>query len=1095
MGKYQTEFNRLNQAQRQAVDTIDGPLLVIAGPGTGKTQLLSMRAANILQKTDATPANILCLTFTEAAARNMRERLTSLIGEAAYHVGIYTFHSFGTEIIQRYPEYFVEQPLLKAIDELSGYELLQDIFSKLPHSNPLHVKVGEDYLHLSSTSATISWLKQAGVLPEDLQTIITANQAFTTHIEPLVETIFIERPSPKLLPKYRELLSAAQSFKLSGDASLQKLFVAELEQAIDQTDANGRYAKAITAWRNKWLVQNRLKVWVLADRRRTKFLQATMGVYQSYQAALQERGWYSFDDMILRTSKALADHEELRLTLQEQYQYIMVDEYQDTNGSQNKLLELLADNPVSENRPNLMAVGDDDQAIYRFQGAELSIMLDFIKRWRDVKQVVLTENYRSGDKLLSLARQVVVQGEDRLETNLPELSKQLQSGLSPAPQATITYTQATSELDQYASIANNIQQLIADGHNPSSIAVLAPKHSYLQALVPYLIDADIPVSYERREHILKQPRILELTNLARLVQAASLGKWDQVDAIMPVVMAADYWQLDPLELWQLSVEAYRSKKLWLEIMLKHKNPTLRQFAQAVPAMAQQATSKNLETILDELLGNQAIQLSDGGWHIPYRQFYFSQDQLDQHPEEYFSLLGQLTTLRERLRDYKPGAALTLTNFIEFIDLYEQSGLALLDTNPHATSNESVELMTAYKAKGLEWETVFMLACHNDVWGQKTRSNSGSFSLPSNLAWVKPARDTHDDRLRLFYVAMTRAKNNLYLASYTTNLNGRATEPVSWLTAESVSLPEPTKLDQPKPQELIHTQELQWQLTPVQQNSLKDSLQPFLTNTYKLSATHLNSFVDLSRGGPKHFFFTHLLHFPEAISPSSVYGSAIHQALHFMHTGVTRNGKLPALKQIQTSFRGSLASSSLLPVDKDRLIERGCQALQYFYEQAGNSLQPTDRSEYNFNNEGVVLGEARLTGKIDVLKQTGNELTIIDYKTGTPLDDWKAKTSYGQIRAHLYRQQLGFYCLLVNGSANFSKYQVSDTMLQFVEPNEEGELLNLSYNASGEELERLQKLIEVVWQHIIDLNFPDTSKYKLDARGVQQFEQDLLDGKI
>src|SRR5690606_561626 len=109
---------------------------------------------------------------------NMRDRLTSLIGEAAYHVGIYTFHSFGADIIQRYPEYFMDQPLVTAIDELSAYELLADIFAQLPHSNPLYLKLGDEFLHLRSTHAAIGWLKQAGIEAKDLRTLVKANQAF-----------------------------------------------------------------------------------------------------------------------------------------------------------------------------------------------------------------------------------------------------------------------------------------------------------------------------------------------------------------------------------------------------------------------------------------------------------------------------------------------------------------------------------------------------------------------------------------------------------------------------------------------------------------------------------------------------------------------------------------------------------------------------------------------------------------------------------------------------------------------------------------------------------------------------------------------------
>lgn len=1096
MGNYTQEFSRLNAAQRAAVEKIQGPLLVIAGPGTGKTQLLSVRVARILKDTDVAPANILCLTFTEAAARNMRERLTELIGEPAYHVGIYTFHSFGTEIIQRYPEYFMDQPLLTAVDELSAYELLSDIFQKLPHSNPLSQKLGEDFLHLGAVNTAIGWLKKAAISPADLRKIAIDNKVFIDFAEALVKPVFAQSPSAKSLPEYTDLLQKITAFKDIESNSLAQLFHKELEQAISETDPSGRYAKPITAWRKKWLVQNQLKIWILQDRRKSKFMTALATVYEQYQAALQSRGWYTYDDMILRTIQALQDHEELRLTLQEQYQYIMADEYQDTNGSQNLLLELLADNPVNENKPNLMVVGDDDQAIYRFQGAEMSVMLGFMNRWSDVERIVLTENYRSGTELLNLNRGIITQGQDRLEDRVPNLSKELVSGHSTAPPARVVRTQTTSELDQYSYVAQEIANLIKNGAKPSSIAVLAPKHSYLKSLVPYLLDQEVPVSYERREHILEQPHIVELVTLARLVDAASKGDWAQVDVLMPLVLNAGYWELDPLEVWNVSIQAYHSKKLWLEIMLTHQNKTLQHFAQAIPVLAQAATSTSLENVLDYLLGNQAISLSDDTtWHIPYRTSYFNEDRLKTAPQEYFTLLGQLTSLRQKLREYHPGDAMTLSSFIEFISLYEDSKLPLLDTNPHASTTESVELMTAYKAKGLEWDTVFLLGVHDNVWGIKARSGHTSFGLPNNLAWIKPAQDSHDDHLRLFYVALTRAKHNLYLTSFAQTLSGKQTVAVGWLTAEGLALPDVSELPEQTTQELIRTQEIQWGITPDQKTSLHDNLRPFL-DSYKLSATHVNTFLDLTKGGPKHFFYRHLLHFPEALAPSAVYGSAVHQTLHYLHSQLTRTGSLPPLAAAQKLLRADLQSSSLSQTGKDKLLVRGKEALAAFYPTCVLKFHPTDKSEYGFANEGVMLGEARLTGKVDAIRKLqDNKVSIIDYKTGKPLHDWKPKDEYPKVRAHLNQQQLTFYSLLLSGSANFSDHEVANTMLQFVEPDEDGNIVDLEYLVTPGDQERLMKLVAIIWQHIMDLNFPDTSKYPLDLKGVQQFEDDLLKGLI
>ncbi len=160
MGKYETEYKALNNAQKKAVDQTEGPVLVVAGPGTGKTQLLSMRVANILRTNDVAPGNILCLTFTDNAARNMRERLSDIIGQPAYHVAIHTFHSFGTDVINHYPDYFTDRQLLQQVDELGRYELLQEIFEDLPHSNPLSTKVGEQFIFLKDTLSAIGWLKQ-----------------------------------------------------------------------------------------------------------------------------------------------------------------------------------------------------------------------------------------------------------------------------------------------------------------------------------------------------------------------------------------------------------------------------------------------------------------------------------------------------------------------------------------------------------------------------------------------------------------------------------------------------------------------------------------------------------------------------------------------------------------------------------------------------------------------------------------------------------------------------------------------------------------------------------------------------------------------
>ena len=148
---FQTRYKKLNQKQQQAVDTIDGPVMVIAGPGTGKTELLSMRAANILRLTDTLPENILCLTFTESGAAAMRARLASIIGMDAYKVAIHTFHSFGTEIINQNGAAFFSGATFQPADDLSRYEILHAIFDEQDYTNPITAKMNGEYTHLNDT--------------------------------------------------------------------------------------------------------------------------------------------------------------------------------------------------------------------------------------------------------------------------------------------------------------------------------------------------------------------------------------------------------------------------------------------------------------------------------------------------------------------------------------------------------------------------------------------------------------------------------------------------------------------------------------------------------------------------------------------------------------------------------------------------------------------------------------------------------------------------------------------------------------------------------------------------------------------------------
>ena len=199
MTTFDDRYKKLNEEQRQAVDLVDGPLLVVAGPGTGKTELLSMRVANILKKTDTLPENILCLTFTESGATAMRSRLSDIVGPIAYKVAIQTFHSFGTEIINQNREYFYRGAEFQPADDIASYDILTNIFDELDYNNPLASKNNGEYVHLSDTLKAIGELKQAGLSSDELIAVLDANDRTLDAVEQDLADIFANRPSVSML--------------------------------------------------------------------------------------------------------------------------------------------------------------------------------------------------------------------------------------------------------------------------------------------------------------------------------------------------------------------------------------------------------------------------------------------------------------------------------------------------------------------------------------------------------------------------------------------------------------------------------------------------------------------------------------------------------------------------------------------------------------------------------------------------------------------------------------------------------------------------------------------------------------------------------
>ncbi len=1134
---FKNAVGMLNKNQRTAVEQTDGPLLVVAGPGTGKTQLLSARVAHILQSTDTLPNNILCLTFTESGATNMRERLTRFIGQAAYDVTISTYHAFGGSLIGRFPQYFgdAHYPAQSPVDSLGQREIVQGIVDEMAFKNPL--KSSQHHLH--DLMSTISQAKKGLLTEEDLRAIAQDNLAFLAEVNQQIKQIFADftrMPSKadKALPYFKNLhnyLSRRDQVDYTLGNSIKPLAGVirfELAQAIAEATDDGAgksSTKPLTAWKNKWLEKDADNNFIVAGLRENQRIEALADVLRQYTDTLAAKGLYDFDDMILRSIKAMEQHQDLRFTLHEQYQYIMLDEFQDTNAAQLKLIKLLTDNPVYEGRPNVMAVGDDDQAIYAFQGAEVSNMLEFAQMYNGTKVINLTDNYRSHPEILHVAHEVARQIDTRLESHFEDMSKILAAANHDLPpEAHIDRHEFQADVGQYDWISRQIAELIEGGVRASEIAVLAPQHKQLEPLVSFLNNLEIPVRYEKRENILEAPVVHQLLTISKLILALQTGQEAQsdiiADSLWPEVLSYNFWEIPTSAIWQLSWKVRADRELtWSQAVLSDdveagKKSPFREPGLLILALAQQAGNESLEVMLDRIIGNEDVVSGEDDLpkvRSPLREFYLGAEAQTDSPDLFYQTLSHITVLREKLRDHQAAQeeALTLAGLLHFVGLYEAAEERMLNTSPYNQHAEAVQLMTVFKAKGLEFEHVFLPSCQDNVWGDSSRGNANRLSLPPNLAPIRPAGTTADERLRIFFVAVTRAKLGLHLTSYLQTYSGKATKRLKYLNEQeqgagafkTLILPaerqDVRRIEHEVPD--ISTLELNWRQRHTA--SLNDSvLQELLherLDDYHISPTHLTTFTDTIYGGPETFFFNNMLCFPSASGVDAQFGTAIHDTLQWVQQQVDLHDMLPPIEKTLLQFDTRMHQNKLPVRITEQLLERGHFGLTAYLAARGNIFKRGNKAEYNFKHENVRLADSNgqheivLGGKIDLMEidRGKKTITVVDYKTGKSFDRWSADP-----KLHKYQRQLYCYKLLIEHSRTYKGYKVNVGRLEFVEPDDNGRIHTLELPFKDDETEITRQLLAAVWDCVRTLQFPDISGYDASLSGIKKFEAALLADK-
>ncbi|MBQ3293478.1 ATP-dependent helicase [Candidatus Saccharibacteria bacterium] len=1065
----------LNEKQKEAVEYLAGPLLVLAGPGTGKTQLLSEKVAYILKKTDANASNILCLTFTESGASNMRDRLKSTIGNDALKVNISTYHSFGQEILAQYrnfaPDY--DRVIDATIDEVTQFKIVKEIRDSLPAKDILYGDKVKDIV------SVISEAKAAGLSSKELSLVAEQNiedsKVLSSAISPLLQNIvprkYKESYENAYLPIY-EILKDYENLEpiVPGVERIIVGMARTLKSAILEAESAEKISP-LSSWKDDYFEKDGRGGYRLADRVANKKLSSLAKVMEKYQAYLLENGLCDFDDMIIEAGRILKEDDGFRDTLKERYQFIMLDEFQDTNPSQLNIVKQLTD----YEKPIIMAVGDDDQAIYEFQGANATNLSDF-QEYYGAHVVTLTENYRSTQEILDFSKQVIDQAPNRFVGEKP-----LKAHLENPPKSQIHRVEFLSSDQEYAYVADKIAELIKSGVKQSEIAVISNKHKYFMPLLPYLkAHSEIKIAYERRDNLFEDEKIHEILTVLRLVDEISREAKPTVS--MLEVFAYDWLEVPMLTAVKLVGEARAAHKPVFDYLLDTKtSEQIHVVMEFLAELIKKSLTEPLELVLSFIASKMKVETLE--------------------PYEMFSFYENLASLKAKLIKHVGEKPLRVRDLIQMVDDYMLAEMPLNTTSPYRDADEAVQILSAHKAKGLEFKYVFILSADHSCWG-KGKGNNNFLTLPENLTHIRHTGITDSERIRVLYVALTRAKQTLfitnslhdfagksperleYLEEYTNKLENGAIEVISpFLPDKKVQLAysdnELSQFDEENPCALLFSanqksaEVLQKYLMPfVELTPDMNTVYLERLNGWRMSASALTSFVDIVNAGPEEFFKNTILRAEREPEDESL---ALGNLAHATFEQVTNSGLSD--EAAVEFYLSELDKKDLLPETKDRIREKGPEEILIALKEFAPILR-SGKAEVNLAYEKLAIDGVPVTGKIDhiAIDDKTKTIEIYDFKTGKYYKDkWQSQPTL-----YKYMLQLLFYKLLLNNSPTFSKYKVTRGHILFVRPDTDGEVYDKVYEFDSEDEKLLVSLIQAVYYQISDLKFISDKEIMMPA---------------
>jgi len=1037
---FNENYKALNDEQKQAVDTIYGPVMVVAWPGTGKTQIIGMRTANILLKTDTNPQNIFITTFTEAGVIAIRERLISFIGEEAYKVNISTIHSFASEVIKTFPEKFIEYKASITIDDVEALEIIKEILdNEIKNKNVVELTSDYDrYYYLRDIKAAISNLKWEGINSERLLNLTKDQEK--TYAEELSEI----KPS---LKKY-------ENTRLKQEKHILKL----------------------------------------------KELDILFNTYNKY---LRENWKYDFNDMINFVLEKLRTDEDLSYYYAEKFQFIMLDEYQDTNNAQNEIIKLITSPPApllrgegSMNNPNILVVWDDDQSIYRFQGANIENMLDFSKNYVGTKFIVLKHNYRSTSNILDVSSALITNNQERLSNKIDVVNKELvSSGKYKWYNIPVNLFSASSDIEEKAFIIGSIKEKIthrpmgtslkSKGRNKGidikleDIAVIVRNNREVKEYSNLLMQNWIEVESKQKTNILESVYINFLIKYLRVINDPYEKENDLIDVLRSGILWLNQVDIFKVNRYLYNKNYNRKVKLtFMDILLNINNildlPVLDDikwlilFRYKIFSLWTKFKESNFVEFFNEMISSLNI--------LEYINKNWSFDD----SEDIFTLFNKIKLWNEQDKVFN------IDKLLSKLELYKKYNYPI---NRQILSKTKwwVQVMTSHSSKWLEFEIVYIPWLYTWNWDSKRMINK--LKLPEGIAWewlqnIKASAEEEDRRL--FFVALTRAKKELYL-SYP-----------AWVWNKP--LLRSMFLEEIK--ENITSITFKGNIEEIIENELKndiiiydskefDYIEEFL-KTYKLSPSDLNVFLS----DPKEFLQRVVFKYPFIDNEYTIFGKVYHRTLELFYLKYKKDGKLPEKSYLISTFDVLLKKEILTPDELLKLKEKWNEWLSGYYDLHSSNIKEPLHLEYSFRRKNIVFNWVPLTGTIDKVERITplsvpplpgegsldigqqalfrENVALIDYKT------WKVKTLW--IIKWLdrywnkkpwegnYARQLMFYKLLCELDREFnSMFDIWSLAIDFVEWKDWKYKL-LEVDIEKEEYEEFKNEVLDSWEKISDIKF-------------------------